>query len=309
MNDLINKYTISNESTNSDISLNNSVNQEEGLLSNSANQEDSLMNNSISQKGTLPNNSINEDDTLPNNLTNEKVALLNNSNNSVNQEDTILNNLINEGDNPSNNLINGDTLLNYMPDYYKNSKVIRNLNTSMAVELNNLKKKIKNVLNQFYILTLDDELEHKEKEFGMKIDRSLCLEERRNRLLPKNRGQGTAKIEMLKSVAKSFAEEVVITEDNADYLFTINLFSTQGFPYKLDSLYEAIDTIKPAHLRGNYLLTTKTKKEINFGVAALSGEMVTIYPYDTKYIEMRVNAQINNAMDINYEIATIYPKK
>lgn len=219
-----------------------------------------------------------------------------------------MNDFINE-DTLSNNLINVDTLLNYMPDYYKNSKVVRNLNYLMSEELNNLKKKIENVFNQFYILTLDDELEHKEKEFGMKIDRNLSLEERRNRLLPKNRGQGTATIEMLKSVAKSFAEDVAITEDNANYLFIINLLSTQGFPYKLDSLYEVIDTLKPAHLRVNYLLTSKAKEEINVGAASLSGEIVTIYPYEAKYIEMKVKTQINNAMDINYKIATIYPKK
>ena len=219
----------------------------------------------------------------------------------IKKKDTQLNNSV--------NLINADTLLNYMPDYYKNSSVVRNLDYSIAEEINNLKKRIENVLNQFYILTLDNELEHKEREFGMKIDRSLSLEERRNRLLPKNRGQGTATIEMIKGVAKSFAEDVFIEEDNSDYLFIINLLSTRGFPYKLDSLYEVIDNIKPAHLRSNYLMTSQTREEVKIGAASLSGEIVTIYPYETKLIEMKVKAQINNVMDIDYEIATIYPKK
>lgn len=208
-----------------------------------------------------------------------------------------------------NDLINVNTLLSYMPDYYKNSKVIENLNNAEVEQINKLKEKIQNVFNQFFILTLDTELEHKEKEFGVKIDRSLSLEERKNRLLPKNRGQGTATLRMIKSVAESFAEEVEVIEDNPNYLFTINLLSKNGFPYKMDSLYEAIDVIKPAHLNRNYLFISETKQKINFGTVALSGEIVTIYPYQPKDIELKVTAQINNAIDINYEIATIYPKK
>ncbi|WP_455795885.1 putative phage tail protein [Clostridium butyricum] len=133
-----------------------------------------------------------------------------------------------------NDLININTLLSYMPDYYKNSKVIENLNNAEVEQINKLKEKIQNVFNQFFILTLDNELEHKEKEFGMKIDRNLSLEERRNRLLPKNRGQGTATLEMIKRVAESFADDVDIIEYNSNYSFLINLLSTKGFPYKLD---------------------------------------------------------------------------
>lgn len=208
-----------------------------------------------------------------------------------------------------NDLINADTLLSYMPDYYKDSKVIGTINNADSEQINKLKEKIQNVFNQFFILTLDTELEHKEKEFGIKIDRNLSLDERRMRLLPKNRAQGTATLEMIKSVAKSFAENVDIIEDNSNYSFLINLLSTQGFPYKLDSLYEAIEIIKPAHLRENFLLTSQTNQKINIGALAFSGEIVTIYPYQPKDIELKVTAQINNAIDINYEIATIYPKK
>lgn len=208
-----------------------------------------------------------------------------------------------------NDLINAYTLLSYMPDYYKDSKVIETINNADSEQINKLKERIQNIFNQFFILTLDTELEHKEKEFGIKIDRSLELEERRNRLLPKNRAQGTATLEMIKSVTKSFAEDVDIIEDNSNYSFLINLLSTQGFPHKLDSLYEVIDIIKPAHLRGNFILTSQTNQKINLGAVAFSGEIVTIYPYQPKDIELKVTAQINNAIDINYEIATIYPKK
>lgn len=207
------------------------------------------------------------------------------------------------------NSINENTFLNYMPEYYKTSELIKNINKANALEVNLLNEKIENILNQFFILFLDTTIERKEKEFGVKIDRSLTLEERKNRLLPKNRGQGTATIEMIKSVAKGFADEVNVVEDNLHYAFTLNLLSEHGYPYKLDSLYHSIEELKPAHLNVSYLITSQTKEKINVGTATLSGETITVYPYQTKDIESNVKVEIANALDTQYEIVTVYPKE
>lgn len=206
-------------------------------------------------------------------------------------------------------MINADTLLNYKPDYYKNSEVIKNLDEASADQINALAKKLENIYNQFFILTLDTELEHKEKEFCVKIDRTLSLFERRYRLLPKNRGQGTATIEMIKSVAKSFADEVDVIEDNSHYAFTLSLLSEHGYPYKLDSLYNSIEELKPAHLNVSYLMTSQTKEKINIGTTTLCGETITVYPYKAKEIEGNVKVELSGALDTQYEIVTVYPKE
>lgn len=207
------------------------------------------------------------------------------------------------------NSINTDTLLNYMPPYYKSSKIIENFNKVNAEQINELNKRIERVFNQFFILTLNEEIERKEKEFGIKIDRSLSFNERINRLLPKNRGIGTSTIKMLKSVAESFVERVEITEDNPHYAFTLNLLSEHGFPYKLDYLYDSIEELKPAHLNANYLIISKTQSKINVGAVSFSGETVTIYPYQAKEIESNVKVEIANGLDTQYEIVTVYPRE
>lgn len=207
------------------------------------------------------------------------------------------------------NSINADTLLSYMPSYYKSSKLIENFNKVNAIEINLLNRRIEEVFNQFFILTLDEAIERKEKEFGIKINRSLTLMERVNRLLPKNRGIGTSTEAMLESVAESFVEKAELIENNTHYAFTLNLLSEHGFPYKLDSLYASIEELKPAHLNVSYLITSQTKEKINIGTAMLCGETVTVYPYQVKEIESNVKVEVSNSLDTQYEIVTVYPKK
>lgn len=207
------------------------------------------------------------------------------------------------------NSINAHTLLNYMPPYYKSSKIIENFNKVNAEQVNLLNKRIEKVFNQFFIVTLDEAIERKEKEFGIKIDRSMTLQERVNRLLPKNRGIGTSTKAMLESVAKSFVEKAELIEDNQHYAFTLNLLSEHGFPYKLDFLYDSIEELKPAHLNVSYLITSQTKEKINIGTVTLCGETITVYPYQTKDIESNVKVEVGGALDTQYEIVTVYPKE
>ncbi len=58
-------------------------------------------------------------------------------------------------------MINADTLLNYKPDYYKNSEVIKNLDEASADQINALAKKLENIYNQFFLLS-----EHVYPNFG-----------------------------------------------------------------------------------------------------------------------------------------------
>ena len=208
-----------------------------------------------------------------------------------------------------NNEINAKTLLSYMPPYYKTSKIIDVFNKVNAIELNLLNTRIEEVFNQFFIVTLDEAIERKEKEFGIKIDRSLELIERVNRLLPKNRGIGTSTKAMLESVAESFVEQAELIEDNPHYAFNLNLLSEHGFPYKLDYLYDAIEELKPAHLAARYTIISQTKEKLRLGTVNISGETVTVYPYQSTDIESNVKVEIGNSLDTNYEIVTVYPKE
>ena len=72
--------------------------------------------------------------------------------------------------------MNKKTLLSYQPDYYKNSKVIDNLNTAFATELTKAQKNIINTFNQFFLLDADTSLSRWEKEFGVAVNKNLRID-------------------------------------------------------------------------------------------------------------------------------------
>jgi len=157
-----------------------------------------------------------------------------------------------------------NTLLGYMPKYYKTSKVIENINNANAIELNNFNTKLDSTLNQFFIDTADFSLENWEKEFGIKINKNLDIEFRKTKIKAKLRGQGTVTVTLIKNVAASFSNgSVDVIEDNANYQFTIKFISTLGIPPNMSDLQNAIENIKPAHLKALYSFTYNTYNSLS----------------------------------------------
>lgn len=143
-----------------------------------------------------------------------------------------------------------------MPGYYKTSQVIDNLNNADAVELNRLDEKLDSALNQYFVDSADFTLERWEKELGIEVNNNYSPEFRRTRILSKIRGQGTITINLIKTVSQSFSNgEVNITENNAQYSFTVKFIGTKGIPPNIDDLKNAIEDIKPAHLQAIFEFT------------------------------------------------------
>lgn len=145
--------------------------------------------------------------------------------------------------------MNKDTLLSYMPKYYRKSKVINNINNSNFIELNNLYNRLNSVLNQFFIDSADFSLEKWEKELGIEVNNNYNTDFRRSRIISKLRGQGTVTVKLIKNVAESFSNgEVDVIEDNHNYSFKVKFIGTRGLPPNLDDFKNSIEDIKPAHL-------------------------------------------------------------
>ena len=154
-------------------------------------------------------------------------------------------------------------LLSYMPEYYKASKVIDNLNNANALELDEFDTKLNNVLDQFFIDTSDFTLERWEKEFGIEVNNGYDIEFRRTRIISKLRGQGTITVNLIKNVSESFSNgEVDVIEDNPNYSFTVKFIGVRGIPPNLDDLKTAIENIKPAHLTVLYDFTYTLWNEV-----------------------------------------------
>jgi hypothetical protein len=201
-----------------------------------------------------------------------------------------------------------EILLSYQPNYYKNSKVIENINNAYAKELTKSQEKIINTLKQFFLLDADTSLNLWEKEFGIKTNTNLSLEERRKRLLSKIRGLGTSTINQIKNICLSYVEDANVIECNEDYSFTIELISSVGYPSFIMNLLEAIEEIKPAHLRFNIKMNGLTNDDLLLKTIMLSGEEVQVFPYQITHVQSKgkLNVALGNTQ--NAEIINVKPK-
>lgn len=200
------------------------------------------------------------------------------------------------------------TLLYYMPNYYKDSKVIDAINNANALELTAANKNIESTLNQFFLTTTDTSISRWEKEFGIKSDANKSLQERVNRILAKLRGLGTSTVQTIKNIALSYVDEVDVVENNPNNSFTLDLISNNGFPYILEDLYEIIEEIKPAHLQANYGMTSILNSKLYYGASCIIGQKITVYPWQTKTLQSKAQINISPGVNRGSSTITIYPK-
>ncbi|MHB9947318.1 XkdT-like protein [Clostridium botulinum] len=197
----------------------------------------------------------------------------------------------------------------YLPSFLLDNKELVEILKATNIEIKNIDNLIQDLYKQCFIKTATWGLKFWEENLEIKTDINKTYEERRSIILAKLRGQGTTTKKMIQSVAESFVDGIVeVTEKNQDYAFKINIESIKGFPYKLDSLYAAIDEIKPAHLGTEYNLKSTTKDKIRFGSITRSAETITVYPWTPKetHVKGKIYIPISNTND--FETTTIYPK-
>lgn len=200
-----------------------------------------------------------------------------------------------------------EALLSYQPNYYKNSKVIDNINNAYATELTISQQLIINTLNQFFLLDADTSLSMWEKEFGISINNNLSVDERRKRILSKLRGIGTSTIEQIKNICLSYVEKANVIENNEDYSFTIELISNVGYPTFIMNLLETIEDIKPAHLRLNLKMNSLTNDSLLFKTLMLCGEEIQVFPYQITNIQSKGKLNIALGNTQNAEIISVNP--
>ena len=201
------------------------------------------------------------------------------------------------------------TLLSYQPDYYKNSKVIDNLNTAFATELTKAQKNIINTFNQFFLLDADTSLSRWEKEFGIAVNENLSIDERRKRILGKLRGLGTSTIKQIRGICLSYVEDADVKENNEDYSFTIKLISSVGFKKNIIDLLEILEEIKPAHLRINLQMDSLTNDNLIFKTTMLCGEEIHVFPYQITNIHSKGKLHIALGNTQNAEIISVNPRR
>ena len=151
----------------------------------------------------------------------------------------------------------------YLPSYYRKSKVMNQLMDSLELEYERLKQEVELTENQFFVLLADKNISNHEVDVGITPDPSADLETKRGRVLSKLRGTGTVTKTMMKNVAASFVNgEIEIIEYASEYLFAVKFMSKQGVPYNLADIQKVIEDIKPAHLVVEYIFTYRLWQDV-----------------------------------------------
>lgn len=143
----------------------------------------------------------------------------------------------------------GKRLLTYLPPYYETSRIMRSILQVEGAEFDKLRQALDETLNQFFVRTATWGLDRWEEEVGLPVTPDQPEAERRDKIISRLRGYGTATISVVKQVAEAYDKGAIdIVEDHAAYTVTVHFVDTTGVPPNLDDLKAAVRAVVPAHL-------------------------------------------------------------
>lgn len=199
-------------------------------------------------------------------------------------------------------------LSNYVPSFLCNSSIFKKLYENQQNEIDDINLDIEDLLNQCFVSTATWGLSIWEEELGIVTNLQRSYTERRNKILGKLRGQGTATKHSIQVIAETYADKADVILSNPDYSFLIDLISSSGFQYSLEDLYETIEDIKPAHLEADYKLTSTTSDIFKIRAFMLCGEEISVYPYQITNISTTGKLDIALGQTQSAETIEIKPK-
>ena len=146
-------------------------------------------------------------------------------------------------------------LTQYVPKrYWDNDEVQKLIYEKLTNRLNWLEGIFEEIVNNAYIKDMKEEaLSKLEKEFKIKPDSEMTLENRKEFLLSILRGIGVTNVEKLKNIAKSYeCGDIEVIQNYSSYSIIIKFVSIIGVPKRLDDLKMAIEKVIPCHLGVSY---------------------------------------------------------
>lgn len=150
----------------------------------------------------------------------------------------------------------GKEMLTFTDWYYQDSKIMQSILDTQGIEIDAIRDKIKDILEQFYVDTATWGLDLWEKELNIQ-DTIGDYSERRNRIKLYLAKPVSVTPRFLTDLINGYSEKksAKIIEHNPEYWFEIVLNGNQKLD--LDSLSDAIETYKPAHLGYMYSVNIK----------------------------------------------------
>ena len=142
-------------------------------------------------------------------------------------------------------------LIDKLPFFYEECPKTNTIQDGLSSEINNLYSKVNSTIDQLYVNSATWGLSEWEKFADIKKTDG-TIEQRRARVASKLKAKGTTTLEVMKSLCKSYAEDIRVTEIYNEYKILLELIITKesDIPktYNFADMNEAIWEIKPAHL-------------------------------------------------------------
>lgn len=180
---------------------------------------------------------------------------------------------------------------------WQEEKQLKNLNSNINISLN--ETFIKRAQNIGLTIL--------EKEFGLKVDNTLTIEERRKRLIGRKRGAGTTTVEAIKNICNAYVDKTEVVECTTEYWFKLILeVINYGFKDNLQGLYEIINTIKPAHLEVKYSLQMSNTGDIKVFSYGTVAENISVFPWTESEILSKMEVKIPALEKSSLETITVY---
>ena len=156
-------------------------------------------------------------------------------------------------------------LINKLPDFYEECPKTNTIQDALGSEANNLYSKVEGAINQLYINSSTWALSEWEKFADIKKTDG-TIEQRRARVASKLKAKGTTTLEVMKSLCKSYSEDIIVTEIFNEYKILLELIvnKDEEIPkaYNFTDMNEAIWEIKPAHLEHEIDINNNRKLNI-----------------------------------------------
>lgn len=156
-------------------------------------------------------------------------------------------------------------LVEHMPRYYKKANYVTDTTKGSDDEILELVVTTSLMHAQFVVDTATElTLSRYEAEYGLPQNpEGVTIDVRRSRIKAKMRTAGVVTKEMMQTVIEAWANaDIEITEDFANYSFTVKFVNTLGKPPHLQDLYDAVSDIMPAHLGITYEFKYRTHGEL-----------------------------------------------
>lgn len=155
-------------------------------------------------------------------------------------------------------------LIDKLPFFYEECPKTNTIQDGLSSEINNLYSKVDSTIDQLYVNSATWALSEWEKFADIKKTEG-TIEQRRVRVASKLKAKGTTTLEVMKSLCKSYSEDVRVTEIYNEYKILLELIATKenDIPktYNFSDMNEAIWEIKPAHL--NHEIEINNNRKLN----------------------------------------------